>query len=352
MSEAVKTKLVGIETGRGIAAMLVVLYHTGRHFGKVYGPSWLSDLFQFGHAGVDFFFVISGFIILYTHDKDVGRPARLGHYLQRRFTRIMPTYWVALLVTVALSVAGGHALPAPFPAFWSTFLLPSFDEPLLGVAWTLQHEIVFYAFFALLILNRAGVAFLALWFFWIMLTTVGVLDSSLVPSTFTGAFNLEFFAGMAAAYWVKHRATPNPRSILAIGVLLFALAALAENAGWLDGYASIGRLAYGLPSALIVLAAAAVDRQAPIAFPKPLRVLGAASYSVYLFQFVFIGILWKIWLAAGLDRLLPQTAGFCLLAAGGIAGGVLASRLVEYPLMRLIRGERRPIGKAATEAAE
>jgi hypothetical protein len=45
-----------------------------------------------------------------------------------------------------------------------------------------------------------------------------------------------------------------------------------------------------------------------------LRVLGAASYSIYLFQFIFIGILWHAWLAAGPDRVMPHTASFPLLA--------------------------------------
>ena len=44
--------------------------------------------------GVNFFFVPSGFIIFFAHAKDVGRPARIGTYLWRRFARVYPTYWV------------------------------------------------------------------------------------------------------------------------------------------------------------------------------------------------------------------------------------------------------------------
>jgi peptidoglycan/LPS O-acetylase OafA/YrhL len=58
-------KLGWVEAYRGIAATAVVLYHTARHFDKNYGIPALESVFQFGHAGVDLFFVISGFIILF-----------------------------------------------------------------------------------------------------------------------------------------------------------------------------------------------------------------------------------------------------------------------------------------------
>ena len=67
----------------------------------------LMSIFQFGHAGVDLFFVISGFIILFVHYDDIGRPERVGRYLGRRLSRIMPAYWVALTFTIVLSLGGG-----------------------------------------------------------------------------------------------------------------------------------------------------------------------------------------------------------------------------------------------------
>src|SRR3984885_1419086 len=86
-----RARLEGVEAGRGVAALLVVLYHAALHVeGDVPGSAVLWGLPHFGHAGVDFFFVLSGFIISFVHRKDVGRPDRLGHYLERRFTRVFP----------------------------------------------------------------------------------------------------------------------------------------------------------------------------------------------------------------------------------------------------------------------
>ncbi len=342
MGETAAGKLTGIEASRGIAATTVVVYHAARHLDKIYGAPSLKNAFQFGHAGVDLFFVISGFIILYVHYNDIGNPARLGHYFRRRFTRIMPTYWVALALTIMMAFGGRRELPSFAELSWSISLLPSNSDLILGVAWTLRHEIVFYALFCILILNRVGgIAVLGLWLTGIVAATLTGFDASWLPGPLYAACNLEFFFGMAVAYVLRRGSVPAPRMILVLGVILFAAAALAENMQLFDGYADSSRIVYGVFAALIVLGAAAADRESPLNVPSSLRMLGAASYSIYLFQFIFIGVLWKLWLAAGLDRLTPHTASFPLLAIGGVVGGILASRLIEYPLIRLVRGRSR-----------
>ena len=149
-----RPRLGGIEALRGLAASAVVLYHAARHVDKAYGAPGLAHAFLPGHAGVDLFFVLSGFIILHVHARDIGVPARLPHYANRRFSRVMPLYWVALCVTILAGSLGGHGWPAPWRVAVSASLLPAHLEPLLGVAWTLQYEIVFYAAFALLVLDR------------------------------------------------------------------------------------------------------------------------------------------------------------------------------------------------------
>jgi len=334
-------KLNGIEACRGVAATVVVLYHAARHLDHAYGVPSLMSVFQFGHAGVDLFFVISGFIILYVHYEDVGCPERLGRYVRRRVTRILPTYWVALALTIILGLAGHQPLPQVFQVILSAILLPSHNEPLLGVAWTLQYEIVFYAVFCLLVFSRrAGLVVLPLWLAWIMLANVTGDDGGGIPPSLYKMYNIEFYFGMGVAYSLRKYTVPSPRIALFTGIALFGMAALAENVKFIDGYAAISRIIYGFPSALIILGAAESDRQKLITVPKVLKILGAASYSIYLFQFIFIGITWKIWLFTGLDKNLPSFASFPLLATAGVAGGVAMSRMVEYPLMGFVRNLR------------
>jgi exopolysaccharide production protein ExoZ len=348
---AATQKFAGIEACRGVAAAVVVFYHAARHLDQAYGLPGLARLFQFGHAGVDLFFVLSGFIIAFVHYDDVGRPERLGHYIERRLTRILPLYWIALGLTVSLSVAGGHAPPAFSALVQSALLIPSETEPLLGVAWTLQYEISFYAVFCLLLLHRAaGLLVFFLWLSWIALSALGFGPASDLPASLYGAYNLEFFLGMGIAFWLKNHTVRSPSMILSVGAGLIILAAVAENTGLMDGYADPARLFYGLPAAMIVLGMAAMERRSDLKVPGIFSSLGAASYSIYLFQFIFMGAVWKLWLAVGLDTNLPPVASFPVLAVAGILGGVMVSRWIEYPLMRWVRHRRRPRVAASPQA--
>jgi peptidoglycan/LPS O-acetylase OafA/YrhL len=67
--------------------------------------------FRWGDAGVEFFFVLSGFIIASAHAGDISRPARLIPYLQRRIIRIYPPYWIifAIVCAMALPLAATRA---------------------------------------------------------------------------------------------------------------------------------------------------------------------------------------------------------------------------------------------------
>ncbi len=333
-------RLSGLEALRGIAAAAVVLYHAARHVGRNLGAPLLVHATQFGHAGVDLFFVLSGFVILFVHGRDVGRPARWRHYAFRRFSRVMPVYWVALAVTMAMSAAGGHAWPPALGIAWSVALLPSWTEPILGVAWTLQYEVVFYAIFGVLIMDRrAGLALLGCWLAGIVLAWAGLLTWARdVPPQLFNACDAEFFFGMASAWYLARSTVRRPRMLLAAGASLFAAAALAEDAGVLDGYAASARLAYGVPSVMLIMGVVECERSGLLTVAGWLRALGGASYAIYLFQFVFIGLVWKAWLSAPAGLHGSVLGIYVLLVGAALIGGVAASRLVERPLLRLVRG--------------
>ena len=195
------TKLPGIEAARGIAAVLVVLYHAARHLKANLGFMPMHGVMQFGHAGVDFFFVLSGFIIMFVHHKDLGQPSRLANYFQRRFTRIYPFFWCSLLVGALLAAASHSGKPMSGTSIlYAMTLLPNRED--LGVAWTLQYEILFYLIFAIAILNlRAGAVIVAAWiclvaYAWILPSAT---SSNLLVERLASPFNIEFFFGLTAA---------------------------------------------------------------------------------------------------------------------------------------------------------
>ena len=342
MTGSATVRIVSIQALRGVAATAVVLSHTARHLDKTLTAPYLTNLFQAGHAGVDLFFAISGFIILLSHRHDIGQKTRLRHYLDRRFSRVLPLYWIALGSTLAMSVAGGHGLPTFLTMLWSAVLLPTLSEPLLGVAWTLQFEMVFYAVFAVLIISRpVGLAFLMTWLLWIALAAIG-FGSAGVPSPLCGIYGLEFFMGMASAQLLIRGRVPVPRLIAGAGIAIFVAAFEMESVGLLDGYGVVARFAYGIPAALIILGLAAAEQAGRLTLPKWLGVLGGASYSIYLFQFVFISTLWQALLVAGFVHRLPVFVLFLALSCAALVGGLVTARVIEQPLLQLFRS-RRPV---------
>lgn len=344
-----KPRLTGIEALRGIAALAVLLYHAARHVDAAYGAPMLMRVFQGGHAGVDLFFVLSGFLILHVHRGDIGRPERIGHYARQRFTRVMPLYWIALALTVLKGV-GGHGVPAIGSLVHSALLLPGWEEPLLGPAWSLQHELLFYIVFAAFILNRrAGVALLGLWSAVMLIGVTGALDDA-VPFQIAGHYNLEFLMGMGVALALPH--IRKGSRMAWVGGLLLAAAAWLESAGHLDGNAAVARIAYGLPSALLIGGLATLSRTQSFALPRWLGALGGASYSIYLFQFLFMGLVVKGWAAAGLDQSAWAGLIFLPMVVAGIGGGLAVAHWVERPLLRQMRrGGATHFPRAALDAS-
>jgi peptidoglycan/LPS O-acetylase OafA/YrhL len=350
-------KLQGVEAGRGLAAFLVVMYHAARHFKLDIGYLPWGGVFHFGHVGVDFFFVLSGFLIYFVHAGDIGRPRQLARYVRRRTSRIYPVYWFALLGSLALVLASrNQTLPQVGLLLQTLFLAQPLGAPLLGVSWTLQHEMLFYGVFALMILNlRLGQAVLGLWLCMILAQWAagGSWLSQDIYRIAMNPFNLEFFMGMAGAWLVRRRApaADGARALLATGGSLFLALAVAENAGMFDSYGNPARVAYGLVSTLLVVGLAGVPRVRGV-FAVMLVRLGGASYSVYLFHLMAIGVAYKVMDVAGLLRLLPVWLSYGLVCAIAIAAGLAISRWIEFPLLRAVRSSaRRPAEIRSAPAA-
>ncbi len=325
-------RLTGIEAGRGIAALLVVAMHARGHLLKAFGPFRHQATFSFGHSGVDFFFVLSGFIILHVHWNDVGRPERLGHYVAQRVTRVLPLYWAVLAVSLALMTVH-HPLPSPTVLANAILLLP-LPLPLpVPVAWTLQHEVVFYAVFAILIVNRRlGSMVFGIW---LLLIACNIL--TLHPGSIMGTFDAEFFLGMLAAGLVRRLHVPCPLILLLFGVAMFFTLGAAEDLHRVTGSASTTHLAYGLASMLSVLGVVELEQRHRLHAPQALLWLGRASYSLYITHLLSIGAIWQLLVLCRLETALPIWSEFALFVTGAMLVGLAVSRAVEMPLIALTR---------------
>ena len=339
-------KLTGIEAARGVAALLVVSMHARDHLLKAGISPFIGHFVAFGHTGVDFFFVLSGFIILHVHASDIGSPSALKHYLNRRFTRIYPFYWVALLLSL-LAGSIHHPLPSLAALSNSALLLPFAVALPVPVAWSMQHEIVFYALFATLITSRrAGLVLLGLW---LALILSDVFAISAVPSgalvNLHCVFDLEFFLGMPAARLLQRSTVPAPRISSLLGIAVFAGLGALENMHIIAARAPMTHLGYGLAAMVIVLGIVEAERQGQLHPPRALVALGGASYALYLTHLLTVGAIWQILLAAGLTRTIPGWMELMLFIGSSVATGLIASRAVEIPVMAFARRTLSTLGR-------
>lgn len=336
-----------LQAGRGIAALLVLLYHAEKYIftlPKYWGQDPLGQFFYFGHAGVAFFFVLSGFIILHVHWNDLNQPSRLSSYAGKRFLRIYPIYWLVLIVILAvffLNHAFGQGYEREPSVILSSFTLLPFTperKTVLTVAWTLYHEILFYTVFALMILHRrVGIFVLIGWF---TASAVSLMFPALpFPLSFLlSPLHLLFAMGMIACILFRREKIMAPGALAIIGIVLFFALGLEEDyLSWLSFYWF--DLFTGFASMLAVMGVLELEKRGQLRVPDALRLTGDASYVIYLTHFFLLSLLAKIFFLAGAGKFLPIHIAFILLVLLTSGIGIGIHLWIERPLLLILRSK-------------
>ena len=285
-------KLRSIQVLRGVAAMAVVAHH-----------AFDGDT-RLGAAGVDLFFVISGFIMATCTG---GRTAR--QFLADRAWRIYPLWLIAVLPwlfmepTTPLGIVRSLTL---WPVYGHNYVVPA-----LGVGWTLSFELLFYAGFAAALATRASVPLLIFG----LCLVLGLTTNNLLFWFVGSPLTFEFLMGVAIARMPTRETFGVAAAVM--GLILFAILPATYFDQSFGGGAIFRVVCWGIPAGLLVYGLRALEqRLSGRAFDLPV-LLGNASYSIYLFhQLVF--------------RQFHGLAGFVLSAVAGVA----VYFLVELPIIR------------------
>ena len=297
-------KLLSIQYLRGIAALLIVFFHV---FVQLHRLGYAGDAPNFLQAGVDIFFVISGFVMWYTtFNKNIGTQ----EFLRHRIIRIVPLYWLITTFYLAILlirpswmqsakfeplhiIASYFFIPAEHPA------APGFMWPLVVPGWTLNCEMFFYLLFglALRFTNRARAAIV----FTILICIVGlqVFDpqSNSIVGFYSSSIMLEFAFGVALGYlYTSGVSIPRPASTLLILAGFISLVASSV----VVGVPALPRvLIWGIPAFLIVAGAVFYERAHNVAEIRLPKLLGDASYSLYLSHGAVLSAFGQFWRASG-----------------------------------------------------
>ncbi len=334
--EVTRTRQIDlIQALRAIAALMVAAFHLQAAAIDRTDYDGVFRLFAHGEAGVDLFFVISGFIIYYTAQNRRGLTAT--EFVRARFWRVYPPYWGVLLLYLAL--AGIAALKPGLVSFSfvvtprsllnSAFLLPQPDQ-ILTVAWTLAVEVLFYLLFGLTFFRFGKRGFFAAMIAWALAAQVIVHSSGLEHPLlgfvlYRGV--IEFLFGSIVAVLLLRGQIHRPRLALAIGLVGFSVWLLGgyENLG-LD----VGReWGAGIPAALILYGIV----RSSIRLPRWILLLGEASYILYLIHLLCFSIFGRVLSEVGLDIYSSSTAMLvALLTTTALACG--ATVVLERPFHR------------------
>jgi peptidoglycan/LPS O-acetylase OafA/YrhL len=378
--ETARPRLSELTSLRFFAALHVMFFHAYA-MRAITVNGWLRQISSIGYVGVSLFFVLSGFILVYTY---AGAPIVRAGFWRARFARVYPAYLFSLLFCAPFFFYGATHLPIPFFAWASHHMKLASFLPLVllqswvppgamswnPVAWSLSVEALFYFLFPFLLpllakLSRGalfGVAGLC-WAIslsvtgWYALTNpdhLTVMDSDQLSAFWLNAIKFfplmrlpEFILGMATGLiFIKSRTSVKPAmanqassskalaaGLLAMGFLAGAVAAIFSAQ---IPFAILHTALLAPAFAAIVYGLALQPKWTSFLGWSPLVLLGNASYSFYLLHSNIMGMYFF-----GSTGQLTHTSFAGIVGAFALvtAASLLVFRFIEEPARRKLRGK-------------
>lgn len=349
-------QIVAVQFLRGIAAFAVVAEHLLQRYERR-GSLPRVMPFHLGEVGVEIFFAISGFIMVYVTLRNPARVPTGRAFLRNRFLRIAPIYYLTTLVMVTFAWAGQRHSTAQFLSpraldwLCSALFVPyrarsGLWQPIYSLGWTLNYEMFFYLLFAIGLSIRSRVWGIGFVIFG--LVTLVAKGATIAPPQASYGFTvlayvitrpiiLFFLIGIALGLIRLRFGERLPRVPLtasaAIGVAVMGWAVMHDT------------LPLRIAAVFVALSAATLVTPGPWLRPQPLasfsRAIGDASYSIYLTHSFVLGpyaLVTSPLAIHGWLSVVLTVGGGCLLC---FAFGWVVWRLVELPLTERLRHNRQ-----------
>lgn len=331
-----------IQLSRTLVPIFVMLFHANSFMNFYFQYDFMNLINVEKSGGVYYFFALSGFMVYYLHHKEMGSGRGVKKFLFSRFIKIFPIYWIWNLCI----------LPFPFLFFGiitnadksissimaSLLLLPREAAPLLIVAWSLVHTVFFYLVFSLTFF-RNKILSIYIPVIWIVISiafSLNILSSSNYYINFLfNPYNLIFISGVACAFLVqKIKFNLYVSMLLAcIGLIGFPLSWIIIQNGLLDINLQVTTT---LSSILLILGCSSIDLERDIKIPKLTKLLGDASFSIYLTHFSIMSAICISLSSMSIIHIPGFLLGMLLMLISMIFG-CLMYILVEKPLHKKLK---------------
>jgi len=334
MTSREQDRLPALDSLRAIAALAVLFYHYTNGYQHVVGPHTRPvPNVEWGHLGVDLFFVISGFVIAWT----LERSSSPADFAFGRFARLYPAYLAGATIT-GIVVFGFGFNPAHIQTCdiaWNAIIgLPQLVKAnnLDASYWTLGVEVSFYVMAAAVTSGLPKVRFEIFCLVWL---TASLLARALLPGyirfqlLLVSNYSPLFVAG-AMLFALSPIMQPD-RLTLATFAAAIAVCFIGADPPWL-------RLTNGAGLCLFIglVFGAATGRLTFLNF-RPLVVVGQASYSLYLIHQI-VGY----WVISNFEQLgIPPLVAIAVATLLVISVAIGLRTLVEVPAQRFIRNAAR-----------
>lgn len=339
------THFDSLQALRGIAALAVLVFHLRAVEAKyIPGESLLGSVAAHADAGVDLFFVISGFVMAHVGRGRFSGFSAAGVFLMKRAWRVLPLYWLLTTLTVVLMMTFPAVVNSSYPdqsIIRSYLLVPHTQLPVLAVGWTLIHEAYFYIVFAIaiaIIAERALTACLIGWAAVIAYAHIdGYQEMTPLRQLLISPLTFEFIVGVLAGLhwqkiplWLAFAMLVSGITLFLSGAVGFAHPSISASDPWLRTAIS------GSASVLLVLGWVMHESRGEVQVPSLLVSLGDSSYSLYLSHVFVISAVGRVWAAVIPGQSWAHHLLFVVVGtASACISGHLIHRWIELPLLNL-----------------